>query len=94
MHGPDGTDYPNKIIFVEVVKPERLVYTNSGGKKGGPSAQFQNTVTFEEQGGKTRLTMRMVFSSPEEFEHVVKVYGAIEGGKQTLERLEEYLARL
>ena len=94
MHGPDGTDYPNKIIFVEVVKPERLVYTNSGGKKGGPSAQFQNTVTFEEQGGKTKLTMRMVFSSPEELEHVVKVYGAIEGGKQTLERLEEYLAKL
>jgi len=94
MHGPDGTDYPNKIIFVEVVKPERLVYTNSGGKKGGPSAKFQNTVTFEEQGGKTKLSMRMVFSSPEELEHVVKVYGAIEGGKQTLERLEEYLAKL
>src|SRR4051794_29231769 len=26
MHGPDGTDYPNKSIFVEVVKPERIVY--------------------------------------------------------------------
>lgn len=26
MHGPDGTDDPNKIVFLEVVKPERLVY--------------------------------------------------------------------
>src|ERR1700678_444638 len=36
MHGPDGTDYPNKSIFTEVVKPERLVYAHGGGKKGGP----------------------------------------------------------
>ena len=26
MHGPDGTDYSNKIVYLEVVKPERLVY--------------------------------------------------------------------
>jgi uncharacterized protein YndB with AHSA1/START domain len=25
MHGPDGTDYPNKSIFIEVVRPERIV---------------------------------------------------------------------
>src|SRR6266852_4602923 len=25
MHGPDGTDYKNEIVYVEVVKPERLV---------------------------------------------------------------------
>jgi uncharacterized protein YndB with AHSA1/START domain len=32
MHGPDGTDYPNHGAFVEVVRPERISYTNSGGK--------------------------------------------------------------
>jgi len=53
MHGPDGTDYPNKSIYVEIVKPERIVYTNSGGKKGDPGAQFQATWTFEAQGDKT-----------------------------------------
>jgi uncharacterized protein YndB with AHSA1/START domain len=26
MHGPDGTDYKNKIVFIEVVRLERLVY--------------------------------------------------------------------
>jgi uncharacterized protein YndB with AHSA1/START domain len=94
MHGPDGTDYPNKIIFDEVSPPERLVYTNSGGKKGGPSAQFQNTVTFDEQDGKTRLTMRLLFPSTEARELVAKEYGAIEGGNQTLGRLAEYLAKM
>ena len=28
IHGPDGKDYPNEIIFSEVIKPERLVYTH------------------------------------------------------------------
>ena len=23
MHGPDGTDYKNEIVFIEVVRPER-----------------------------------------------------------------------
>src|SRR5689334_7188335 len=30
MHGPDGTDYLNKMIFIEVVPPERIVYRHSG----------------------------------------------------------------
>ncbi len=25
MHGPNGTDYPNRHIFLEIVKPERIV---------------------------------------------------------------------
>ena len=67
MHGPDGTDYPGKSIFNEVVKPERLSFTHTGGKKGEPSAHFESTWTFEAQGEKTKLTLRMVFdigSSP------------------------------
>ena len=31
MHGPDGTDYPNVLTYVEVVKPQRLTYRQSGG---------------------------------------------------------------
>ncbi len=94
MHGPDGTDYPNKSVFVEVVKPERIVYSHGGGKQGGPGAQFQATWTFAAQGDKTKLTIRMVFKSAAERDQVVKEYGAIEGGKQTLGRLEEHLAKM
>lgn len=37
MHGPDGTDYPNKILFIEVVKPERLVYTHGSDEDNDPN---------------------------------------------------------
>jgi len=95
MHGPDGTDYPNSSVFKEVVKPERIVYSHGGGKKGGPGAHFVATWTFEAlDGDKTRVTMRGVFDTAADRDMVVKEYGAIEGGKQTLERFAEYLAKM
>src|SRR5207248_2469506 len=30
MHGPDGRDYENKITYLEVVAPERIVYKHGG----------------------------------------------------------------
>jgi uncharacterized protein YndB with AHSA1/START domain len=91
MHGPDGRDYQNKIIYLEVVRPERLVYKHGGDEDLEP-VSFQTTVTFVPQGNKTMVTMRAVFPTAEERNRVVKEYGAIEGGKQTLERLDEHLA--
>jgi uncharacterized protein YndB with AHSA1/START domain len=91
MHGPDGTDYPGESVFLEVVKPERIVYTRLGGKKDEPARQFEATWTFEAQRDKTKLSSRMVFPSLEAREDVVRNYGAIEGGNQTLDRLAEHL---
>jgi uncharacterized protein YndB with AHSA1/START domain len=93
MHGPDGSDYPNLSTFLEVVKPERIVYSHGGGRKGDPGAQFEATWTFEAEGNKTRLTLRMVFPSAAARDLVVKTYNAIEGGNQTLGRLGEQLAK-
>jgi uncharacterized protein YndB with AHSA1/START domain len=92
MHGPDGVDYQNKITYIEIVKPEHLVYRHGGDADVEP-VNFETTVTFEEQGGKTKLTMRGVFPSAEAREHVVKKYGAIEGMNQHLGRLREHLAK-
>ncbi len=93
MHGPDGTDYPNKSIFVEVKKPEKIVFKHAGGLQERGGACFQATWTFEEEpGGKTKLTGRLTFESSDERDHTAQEYGAIEGGKQTLARLETYLA--
>ena len=36
MHGPDGTDYPNRSVYIEVAKPERLVFSNVGGRADDP----------------------------------------------------------
>lgn len=93
MHGPDGRDYPNKIVFIEVVKPELLVYRHAGDADTEP-VNFYVTVTFEKQGDKTMLTMRMVFESAAELERVDREYGAIEGAKQNVDRLEEYLTKM
>ena len=46
------------------------------------------TVTFDKHGGKTKLTMHMVFETAEELDTTVKQFGAIEDAKQTLERLK------
>ncbi len=93
MHGPDGVDYPNQIIFEEVVAPERLVYTHSGGEEAPDDHEFHSTITLEEQDGKTRVTMRMEFLTAKAKE-IAATFGAIEGGKQTLGRLEAHVATM
>jgi uncharacterized protein YndB with AHSA1/START domain len=91
MHGPDGTDYPNRILFHEVVKPELLTFTH--GSDEVPN-QFEVTITFEEQDGKTKLTQRMIFPSAEELQKKIVRVGAIEKGNQTLDKLEKHLAKM
>lgn len=88
MRGPDGVDYKNTSVFVEVVKPERLVYSHVSGPT------FRMTVTFDKQGGKTKVTMRMLFEAAAEHDKAVKVFGAVEGAKQSLGRLEEHVAKM
>jgi uncharacterized protein YndB with AHSA1/START domain len=91
MHAPDGTDFNNRIDFVEIVKQQRMIYSH--GEDGAPG-QSHVTVTFASQGGKTRLTMRSLFASAAERDRVVKEYHAIEGANQTLDRLAAHLATL
>lgn len=92
MHGPDGRDYKNKIVYIEVEKPKRLVYKHAGDEETEP-VSFHVTVTFAEKGGKTELSMRSVFPSAEELARVVKEYKADEGLTQTLNRLRDYLGK-
>ena len=95
MRGPDGTNYPNKSTFKEIVPLERITYSHGGGREGGPGASFIATWTFEVvEGCKTRLTGRMVFPSAEARDFVAKEFGAVEGGRQTLERLSEFLPKM
>lgn len=91
MHGPDGTDYPNLISYLEVVKPERLVYLQ--GDDANPD-HFRVTVTFEDFGEQTKIAVNMVFKTPEDLAHVVKNFGAKEGLTQNMDRLEAWVAKL
>ncbi|MDB5907214.1 MAG: uncharacterized protein JWP34_1328 [Massilia sp.] len=90
MHGPDGTDYPNLIVYTEIVRPERIGYDH-GDDVEHAAPGFKVKVTFEDREGKTFLTLRMTVESAARLEEMKK-FGAVEGGNQTLERLEQYLA--
>jgi uncharacterized protein YndB with AHSA1/START domain len=92
MHGPDGRDYRNHIVYLEVSRPERIVFKHQP-EKGTEPVGHQTTVTFAQEGGKTRVTMQLLFASPAAREHVVKTYNAIEGGNQTFDRLVDYVAQ-
>jgi uncharacterized protein YndB with AHSA1/START domain len=87
-HGPDGTDYNNHSVFVELREPELIVYEHVS------TPWFRSTVTFQDEGGMTRLRMSAEFKDERAFEMAVKTFGAVEGGKQTLGRLALYVATL
>lgn len=96
MHGPDGRDYPNRIEYLEINPPSRLRYKHSG-EPGSEPVRFHTDVSFEPAGaggGHTRVTMRSVFPSASERDFVIRTYNAVEGGKQHLANLEDYLPTL
>src|SRR5262245_32818945 len=93
MRAPDGTVFPMKGVFREVVAPERLVFISTAfeDEKGAPQLEALNTVTFADHGGKTRLTLHVVVvrATPE----VAAALAGMEAGwTQSLERLDGLLA--
>jgi uncharacterized protein YndB with AHSA1/START domain len=93
MHGPDGRNYPNNINFIEVNKPEYIIYKHSG-EADTEDVRFEVKIHFETIGTKTRLTMNMIFETAEELQRVAREYGAIEGAEQHLNRLLNYINTL
>lgn len=55
-----GSRYPMAGNFVEVVEPEKLVFTSSPILHDTPVMDTTTTVTFEDAGGKTKLTVHIV----------------------------------
>ena len=84
MHGPDGKNYKNHSVFVEIVEPERIVFRHF-------APNFLATVTFADQGAKTLMTWRGVFETVEAIEQVKGF--AVNGHEESVDRLAEYLAK-
>lgn len=91
MHGPDGRDYENRVTYLEVAPPERLAFRHGGDEECEP-VLHETVITFEDLGGKTRLTFRMAFPSSAARDVVVREYGALQGLDETLTRMEGHLA--
>lgn len=81
MHGTDGNNYPNKIIFREVVLYEKIIHENF-------DPNFIAIIDFEYQGEKTVLNWYKLYETKELFELVEIHYKTSEGFKQTIEKLE------
>lgn len=60
MRSPEGEEFPNHGVFLEVVRNEKLVFTDAYTSAWVPSPKPFMTaiVTFEDEGGKTRYTAR------------------------------------
>jgi uncharacterized protein YndB with AHSA1/START domain len=60
MQGPDGTRMPNVGVYLEVVRNERLVFTDAYTSGWVPSGKpfFTGILTFEDEAGGTRYTAR------------------------------------
>jgi len=93
MRGPEGVDYPMGGNFREIVTPERLVMVTAAlNDKGRPMFEFLHRISFEEQGARTKLTIRsQVISQTGEADHYIGGYEA--GMTQSLERLASLLAK-
>jgi uncharacterized protein YndB with AHSA1/START domain len=61
MRAPDGTDMPNRGVYLEIVKNEKIVATDAFTKAWEPSQKpFMTLIlSFEDEGGKTRYTARV-----------------------------------
>lgn len=86
MHGPDGANYPNQNVFLEIVRPERIVIDHVSPPR------FRIEAAFEDEDGKTRLTFRMVFESAAECDKIKKI--AVDGNEQNFDRLAARLEKM
>jgi uncharacterized protein YndB with AHSA1/START domain len=92
MCAPDGAEYPCGGVYREIVKPERLVFTNLAlDKDGNPIIDGLTTVTFAAHGAKTKLTLRTRATAL--VSYAAQMLDGMEAGwTQSLERLGEELA--
>jgi uncharacterized protein YndB with AHSA1/START domain len=94
MRGPDGTVYPMTGVYQEVLEPERIVFTSAAlDAEGNALFELLTTVTFAEQGGKTKQILRArVIKRTAQAAQYLK--GMEAGWTQSLEYLAECLAKM
>jgi uncharacterized protein YndB with AHSA1/START domain len=87
MHGPDGGNYPNESVFVEIKTPEKIVLDHIS------KPHFRLTASFEEvDTDKTKLIFEQLFPTVEEYN---KVKGfAIDANEENMDRLEDLLQKI
>lgn len=96
MRDPDGNEYPNPGVFLEVIENEKIVTTDAFTEAWKPSQKpFMTMIlTLEDAGeGQTRYIARARHWNAEDVEAHEKM-GFHEGWGQCAEQLEEIASRL
>ena len=87
MHGPDGVDYKNHSVFVEIVAPERIVFDHVSGP------HYRVTATFDALSDEqTRITFRMGFETPAVCAQA-KTF-AVKANEENFDRLQKELKQM
>lgn len=87
MRSPQGTEYWKRGVFHEIQDPERIVFTFAWENPDGAlQHELLTTVTFDEQDGRTKLTLRQTG-----FESIERRDDHVQGWTSTMQRFAEYL---
>jgi uncharacterized protein YndB with AHSA1/START domain/DNA-binding transcriptional ArsR family regulator len=87
-----GIEYPNWIQWLEIERPERIVYVH--GAHAEDPRSFVSTITLVEVRNTTEITLHSIFKTKQQRDEVVERFHAEEAGKQTLTNLGTYVAEL
>jgi uncharacterized protein YndB with AHSA1/START domain len=96
MSDPDGNQFPNRGVYLEVVENEKLVFTDAFTSAWVPSAKpfMVGTITLEDLGGgKTRYTATVLHWSEEDRQAHEKM-GFHHGWGQCTDQLAALVARI
>ena len=91
QRGPDGNEFAFKGVYHTVMPPERLAYTFKF--EGMPSHVMFETAMFEEQDGKTTMTVIDVFQTVEDRDEALQS-GMKDGATESMDRFAKLLQKL
>ncbi len=85
-----GSRYPMEGEILEIIQPAKLVYISSAIMDGKPILENEVTVIFEDEGGKTKLTLHVIVTRATP-EAEAPLAGMEMGWSQSLDKLADYL---
>jgi len=87
MHGPDGVDYKNKMVFLEIIAPSKIVVDHVTGPF------FKAEVNFEEASPtQTKYSFKMIFPTKEKCDEMRDFVA--QPNEQNIDRLEAVLKKM
>ena len=93
MRSPDGQVFWSRGHYLEISRPDHLVFSSPVGDTDSPKFTVHTTVTFEDHNGGTRMSVRQVYDlHGPAFRPAID--GAPEGWRTTLDKLAREVARI